>query len=73
MWPLQVKEDGWWLVLGDEATQELHAIKRTSFGAHATARLSYAAADAAVATSYQLHLVSAAPALCLGKPNLLMG
>jgi len=56
---LQVKEDGWWLVLGNDATQELHAIKRTSFGEHATTRLSYTAADEKAAASHQLHLVSA--------------
>ena len=52
-----MKEDGWWLVLGDEATQELYAIKRTSFGERATARLSYTAASADEATNLQLQLV----------------
>ena len=64
---MQVKEDGWWLVLGNDATQELHAIKRTSFGEHATARLMYTAADAAAAASHQLHLVSAS-SLLSGAP-----
>ena len=54
-----MKEDGWWLVLGNDASQELHAIKRMSFGEHASARLSYAAASAEEATSHQLHLVRA--------------
>ncbi len=56
---MQVKEDGWWLVLGNDDSQELHAIKRISFGDHASTRLSYSAADAAAAASHQLHLVSA--------------
>ena len=55
---MQVKEDGWWLVLGNDDTQELHAIKRISFGDHASTRLSYSAADASAASSHQLHLVS---------------
>jgi hypothetical protein len=40
---LQVKEEGWWLVVGDATTQELHAIKRMSFGDRATARLTFRA------------------------------
>ena len=28
---VQVKEEGWWLVLGDVESQELHALKRFSF------------------------------------------
>jgi hypothetical protein len=35
---LQVKEEGWWLLLGSFATGELHAVKRTSFGNRATVR-----------------------------------
>ena len=35
----QVKEEGWWLVLGDTQTNELHAVTRTSFGARTSARL----------------------------------
>lgn len=54
---LQVKEDGWWLVLGSEATDELHAVKRISFGEHASTRLSYTA-DTAGSAGHQLHLVS---------------
>ncbi|CAK0786311.1 hypothetical protein CVIRNUC_009524 [Coccomyxa viridis] len=54
----KVKEDGWWLVLGDEATQELYAIKRTSFGERATARLSYTASSADEVANLQLQLVS---------------
>ena len=37
----QVKEEGWWLVLGDAATQDLHAVKRTSFAERASARLAF--------------------------------
>ena len=53
-----MKEDGWWLVLGSEATDELHAVKRISFGEHASTRLSYTA-DTAGSAGQQLHLVSA--------------
>ena len=54
-----MKEDGWWLVLGDEATQELYAIKRISFGERASARLNYNAATADKAANLQLQLVIA--------------
>ena len=53
-----MKEDGWWLVLGDESTQELYAIKRISFGERASARLNYSAATADEAANLQLQLVS---------------
>ncbi len=53
----QVKEAGWWLVLGDEGTQELHALKRVSFSDRASARLSFTAGTAASAASLpDLHL-----------------
>ena len=38
---LQVKEEGWWLVLGDINTHELLALKRVSFADHTTARLTF--------------------------------
>lgn len=37
----QVKEEGWWLVLGDVDTHELLALKRISFADHTTARLTF--------------------------------
>lgn len=37
----QVKEEGWWLLLGDAETHELYAIKRMSVGLSATARLNF--------------------------------
>ena len=37
----QVKEEGWWLVLGDLDTHELLALKRISFADHTTARLTF--------------------------------
>lgn len=54
----QVKEAGWWLVLGDAGTQELHAIKRVSFSDRANARLSFTAGAAAsgAAPFSNLHL-----------------
>jgi len=36
-----VKEEGWWLVLGDVNTHELLALKRISFADHTTARLTF--------------------------------
>ena len=38
---LQVKEEGWWLVLGDSSTHELLALKRLSFGGQQTVRLTF--------------------------------
>ncbi|KAK9868384.1 hypothetical protein WJX84_004044 [Apatococcus fuscideae] len=37
----KVKEEGWWLVLGDPDTQELFALKRISFTGNSTARLQF--------------------------------
>ena len=56
----QVKEEGWWLVLGDAASQELHAVKRLSFAERAVARLvipARTAAGAPVKGVTLLHLV----------------
>lgn len=58
-----MKEDAWWLVLGSEATDELHAVKRISFGEHASTSLSYTA-DTARSAGHQLHLVSAPLPMC---------
>ncbi|EIE24813.1 Sec63-domain-containing protein [Coccomyxa subellipsoidea C-169] len=54
----KVKEAGWWLVLGDASTQELHAIKRVSFSDRANARLSFTAgaAGSGAAPFSNLHL-----------------
>jgi hypothetical protein len=35
---LQVKEEGWWLVVGDTSRGDLLAIKRVSFGQRTTTR-----------------------------------
>lgn len=35
----QVKEEGWWLVLGDRETKELQALKRVSFSDHTFVKL----------------------------------
>ena len=37
----KMKEEGWWLVLGDRTTRELMALKRVGFGSHATAKLTW--------------------------------
>ena len=36
-----MKEEGWWLVLGDVDTHELLALKRISFADHTTARITF--------------------------------
>ncbi|CAL8464110.1 g3645 [Coccomyxa elongata] len=69
----KVKEAGWWLVLGDGGTQELHALKRMSFSDRATARLSFTAASAASLSNLHLYLVSDSymgldQSFCLGAP-----
>lgn len=43
--PLQVKEEGWWLLLGDPRTDQLLALKRLSFGATAHAKLQFPGYD----------------------------
>ncbi len=42
-----MKEEGWWLVLGDVNTHELLALKRISFADHTTARLTFPVANGA--------------------------
>ncbi|GAB4820015.1 hypothetical protein N2152v2_007061 [Parachlorella kessleri] len=37
----KIKEEGWWVLLGDCETGELHAIKRVSVGNRTTVRLSF--------------------------------
>lgn len=49
----QVKEEGWWLLLGDPDSDELHALKRLSFGAKASCTLSV---QLPAAEASQLHL-----------------
>ncbi len=49
----QVKEEGWWLVVSDEAESELLALKRLSFSSSTTARLTFPAAAAAAAAGVQ--------------------
>ncbi|KAK9846320.1 hypothetical protein WJX81_001437 [Elliptochloris bilobata] len=58
--PELVKEEGWWLVLGDAASRELHAVKRLSFAERTSARLAFPARTAAGApvAGVTLHLVS---------------
>lgn len=41
---MQVKEEGWWIVLGNPVTDELYALKRTSFGQRASFKLDFQAA-----------------------------
>jgi hypothetical protein len=36
---MQMKDEGWWLVLGNPKTSELHALKRTSFVTSLTTKL----------------------------------
>lgn len=36
-----MKEEGWWLLLGDPRTDQLLALKRLSFGATAHAKLQF--------------------------------
>ena len=42
---LQVKEEGWWVVLGNPKADELCALKRVSFGSHTTFSLSIQASQ----------------------------
>ena len=37
----KMKEEGWWLVLGDRTSRELLALRRVSFGDRATTKLTY--------------------------------
>lgn len=39
----QVKEEGWWVVLGDPSNDELHALKRVSLRSSATCSLAFQA------------------------------
>ena len=41
----QVKEEGWWVVLGSPEADELYALKRISFGSHTTFSLSIRASQ----------------------------
>lgn len=41
---LQVKEEGWWLVVSDQSDTELLALKRLSFSTATTVRLTFPAA-----------------------------
>ncbi|KAK9850259.1 hypothetical protein WJX84_005584 [Apatococcus fuscideae] len=56
----KVKEEGWWLVLGDPETQELFALKRISFTGNSTARLQFPALNGAGKTmdGVQLYFMS---------------
>lgn len=38
---MQVKEEGWWLLLGNLGTHELYAIKRLSVGRSSSAQLNF--------------------------------
>ena len=44
----KLKEEGWWLVLGDRISGELLALRRVGFGGAASAKLTYAAPDAPI-------------------------
>jgi hypothetical protein len=41
----KIKREGWWVVVGDEVTNELFALRRVSFGAAATLSLSLDGGD----------------------------
>ena len=42
---LQVKEEGWWVVLGNPESDELYALKRISFGSQTSFSLSIQASS----------------------------
>lgn len=53
---MQVKEEGWWLLLGDAGEHEVLAIKRMSFSERGTARLSFPRDGSP--SGVRLHLIS---------------
>lgn len=53
---LQVKEEGWWIILGDVEQDELYALKRISFGPKTRCSLSFQA-DPAAARRVTLFLI----------------
>lgn len=55
---LQVKEEGWWLVVGDRRTRELYALKRVGFSGKASAKLFVPAGAAGKGSALTLFLVS---------------
>lgn len=52
------KDEGWWLILGDPATNQLLSIKRLTVGASAKAKLDFEAPEAAGAKTYKLYYMS---------------
>ena len=58
-WCAQIKEEGWWLVLGDTDSDELLALKRISFGSRSTTKLTFPVSSAGLErTVLLLQLVS---------------
>ena len=57
MYP-KVKEEGWWLVLGDRSSHELLALRRVSFGNTTFAKLSYAIPDGVTNPDLVVYLMS---------------
>lgn len=53
---MQVKEEGWWLVLGDVSTHELLALKRLSFRDITTTRLTFPVTNGAGKTMSEVTL-----------------
>jgi activating signal cointegrator complex subunit 3 len=58
----KIKQEGWWVVLGDREQNELHALRRVSFGDEAKVRLTYEQSPSSGGSfgtpSFVLYLVS---------------
>jgi activating signal cointegrator complex subunit 3 len=58
----KIKQEGWWVVLGDREQNELHALRRVSFGDETKVRLTYEQSPSSGGSfgtpSFVLYLVS---------------